>query len=569
MLVAFALALLVALGPSAGRTAPPPAPPPAPSGTVPATGDPLPSQGAYQLGKVRILGVPVITVASPVLGDSGDGPDATTRARVIEGNLEMLYRGRYTCSSGEALAELLVRSMLLRGKEKEEDAACGMAQSALSGRPDAVSVDVVRGEAGVHRLEARVAGRAQPLPLLTVTPEDAHLNGLDNAALAARWQQILERRLRLARQLLQPRALLSRWGHLALVEAALLAALALSLWWWRGLRHMTARWEERYAPGERSWRRSLAVQGLHTLSFSMLLAASALALMVVGVALLAVPGEVPTALELLLQPWGIAVKVLLVGLLNRLVVAGVGLWLRQWVGQVGVPGPLRDRRRQRCKSLRHVLRRLVGLACLLLATVWVLSGVPGVRELSDRVVLLGGALLGGLAIVFQGLLRDFVAGLAILQGDAFAIGDTVEIEGLVGEVTDLGLLATELRCADQRAASLPNSRCAAVVNHTKLRSGVEVTMTLSPRCGDLRRALAVISQELEAFAADPAWEPSLEGKPEPRGVTAAGPAGITVTVLVVTVPGAQSSVGREVRLRLLERLRRESIPLAESSTEPP
>jgi small conductance mechanosensitive channel len=282
------------------------------------------------------------------------------------------------------------------------------------------------------------------------------------------------------------------------------------------------------------------------------------------VALLAIPGQVPTALELLLQPWGIAVKVLVVGLLNRLILAVVGLWLRQWVGQVGVPGPLRDRRRQRCKSLQHVLRRLVGLACLLLATVWILSGVPGVRELSDRVVLVGGALLGGLAIVFQGLLRDFVAGLTILLGDAFAIGDTVEIQGLQGVVTDLGLLATELRCTDQRVACFPNSVCAAVVNHTKLRSGVEVTVTLSTRCGDLAQALAVIRQEMEAFAADPAWKPCLERRPELRGVTAAEPAGISVAVLVVTVPGAQGPAGRELRLRLLERLSREAIPLAEA-----
>jgi small conductance mechanosensitive channel len=206
----------------------------------------------------------------------------------------------------------------------------------------------------------------------------------------------------------------------------------------------------------------------------------------------------------------------------------------------------------------------VGLACLLLATVWILSGVPGVRELSDRVVLVGGALLGGLAIVFQGLLRDFVAGLTILLGDAFAIGDTVEIQGLQGVVTDLGLLATELRCTDQRVACFPNSVCAAVVNHTKLRSGVEVTVTLSTRCGDLAQALAVIRQEMEAFAVDPAWKPCLERRPELRGVTAAEPAGISVAVLVVTVPGAQGPAGRELRLRLLERLSREAIPLAEA-----
>jgi small conductance mechanosensitive channel len=539
------------------------APPnPAAVGVPPVAGEPLPSQGAYQLGKVRILGVPVITVASPVLTDANGGPDATTRARVIEGNLEMLYRGRSFCSGGEALAELLVHTFLNQGLGREEG-ACGLADSVLLGRPDALSVEVVRGADGVHRLEARVAGRAEPLPLLTVTPEDARLNGLDNRALAARWQGILQGRLRLARRLLQPAELLRRWAHLALAELVLLALLALNLLCWVRVRRVATRWEDRFPVNGRGWMRSLAIQGMHGLSFALLMGFSTVLLTMVGVALLAVPGQVPTALELLLQPWGIAVKLLLVGLLNVLAQALLGLWLRQWVGQVSVPDVLRDRRRQRFRSLQHVLRRLVGLGCLLLAAVWILSAMPGVREMSDRVVLLGGALLGGLAIVFQGLLRDFVAGLTILLGDAFAIGDTVEIRGLSGEVTDLGLLATELRCIDQRVARFPNSACAEVVNHTKLRSGVVVDLVLSHRCGDLLQALALIRQELEAFALDPAWQSSLPRAPELRGVTGAGPSGITVAVLVQTVAGAQGPAGRELRLRLLERLRRGGVPLAD------
>ncbi|MFN9644548.1 MAG: mechanosensitive ion channel family protein [Cyanobacteriota bacterium] len=563
-LIVFGLALLVGWGQGpvlgSGLTVAPPNP--AAVGMPPVAGEPLPSQGAYQLGKVRILGVPVITVASPVISDAGDGPDATTRARVIEGNLEMLYRGRSFCSGGEALAEGLVHAFLKQGNGREEG-ACGLADTSLFSRPDALTVAVVRGPDGVHRLEARVAGRAEPLPLLTVTPEDARLNGLDNAALAARWQELLQRRLRLARRLMQPAELLRRWSVVALAELVLFVLLALNLWCWARVRRVVAHWEDRFHLSGRSWARSLLIQGMHGLSFGLLLAFSVLLLTMAGVAMLAVPGQVPTALELVLQPWGIAVKLLLVGLFHLLALALLGLWLRQWVGQASVPGALRERRRQRCRSLQRVLRRLVGLLCLLVATVWIVSAMPGVREMSHQVVLLGGALLGGLALVFQGLLRDFVAGLTILFGDAFAIGDTVEIRGLTGEVADLGLLATELRCLDQRAALFPNSLCAEVVNHTKLRSGVLVEVMLSHRGGDLLQALALIRQELEAFAVDPSWQPALLRAPELRGVTAAGPSGITASVLVETVAGAQGPAGREVRLRLLQRLRREGVSLAE------
>jgi small conductance mechanosensitive channel len=315
---------------------------------------------------------------------------------------------------------------------------------------------------------------------------------------------------------------------------------------------------------EPGWRGSLALQGLHGLSLGLLLALSALLLTMAGMAVLAVPGQVPTALDVLLQPWGIAAKLLTVWILALAARAVLDLWLKQWVSQVNVPIEWRNRRRQRYRSLQHVLRRLVKLSCLLLAVLWIVVELPGVRQLSDLVVLAGGALLGGLVIVYQGLLRDVLAGLKILLGDHFALGDTVEIRGLIGEVSDLGLLSTELRCLDQRTATFPNSSCAEVVNHTKLRSGVVVELTLAHRCGDVRLALEVIRAELEAFAHEPAWQPSLLKPPELRGVTAEGPEGLRVEVLLVTKAGVQGPAGREVRLRLLERLRQEAIPLAAS-----
>jgi hypothetical protein len=103
-----------------------------------------------------------------------------------------------------------------------------------------------------------------------------------------------------------------------------------------------------------------------------------------------------------------------------------------------------------------------------------------------------------------------------------------------------------------------------VVNHTKLRSGVEVTLPLSPRCRDLAQALEVIRSELGAFAADSRWQPLLLQPPDLRGITAVDPGSLRVAVLLVTEGGAQGPAGRDLRLRLLARLRQEGIPLAGS-----
>ena len=133
------------------------------------------------------------------------------------------------------------------------------------------------------------------------------------------------------------------------------------------------------------------------------------------------------------------------------------------------------------------------------------------RDLCSNAVLASGAVLGALALVFQGLLRNFVAGLVLLLDDRYAIGDVVEIGGRTGEVVDVGVLSTEPRGADQRVVVVPNSHCEQVVNHTKLRSGAEVTVLLPRSIADLPGALALISDELAASGADPRWAPKLLG----------------------------------------------------------
>ena len=66
------------------------------------------------------------------------------------------------------------------------------------------------------------------------------------------------------------------------------------------------------------------------------------------------------------------------------------LWLQRWVSQVNVPMEWRNRRRQRHRSLQRVPRRPVRLSCLPLAVLWIVVDLPGVRQLSDLVVLAGG-----------------------------------------------------------------------------------------------------------------------------------------------------------------------------------
>ena len=552
--------------------------PPQASAPRPQEAQEVRDSGSFHRAKVRILGIPVLTVASPVVTGSA-GPDARQRAQVIEGNLELLYRAQEVCTEAEGLGEFMLDQFFLRSGKR----ACDSNQLGLLGDPGALKVEVAAGSGGPPVLQARVPGRELPLPLLSVTDEDARLNGTTPERLAERWRQRLEQRLRFARHLLEPGVLGRRFRTMALLELALAGLLfgALALWGLakRKLGQLELRQAEALAaagflaqpapsmapvPGAApgNLHRRLLIPALHLLSRALLAGALLLLPLMVGVAVLAVPGQIPLAIELLLQPFSVVGKIVIGWLLVLLLQAVLTVLLSQWKGNPALEPERRARRNQRHRSLQRVASRLVHLASIALVALWVMVDIPGVRDLSNHALLASGALLGALALVFQDLLRDFMAGLVLLLEDRYAIGDAITIDGLSGEVIDVDLLSTELRSADQRVMVIPNSQCKRVVNTTKLRSGQELRLTLAHRGGDPRRALAVVEQAAAAFAADPTWSSDLLAPPRLLGLRQVSPEGLELALVVVTRAGHQGAVERELLLRLVEALRAAGIPLA-------
>jgi len=554
--------------------------------------------GSFHRAKVRILGIPVLTVASPVVTGSA-GPDARQRAQVIEGNLELLYRAQEVCTEAEGIGEFILDQFFLRLGQR----ACDSNQLGLLGDPGALKVEVAGGSGGLPVLQARVPGRELPLPLLSVTDDDARLNGTTPQRLAERWRPLLEKRLRFARHLLESGVLRRRFRTMAVLELVLGGLLFAGLGLWSLVKRRLGQLELREAQAQAaSWpgsppaaatavrpapsgaespplaasgpprspapadhpRRTsnLLIPALHLLSRTLLAGVLLLLPLMVGVAVLAVPGQIPLAIDLLLQPFSVVGKLLFGWLLALLLQAVLAALLSQWNGNPSLAPERRARRNQRYRSLKRVVSRLVHLACIALVALWVVVDIPGVRDLSNNALLASGALLGALALVFQDLLRDFVAGLVLLLEDRYAIGDAITIDGLSGEVIDVDLLSTQLRSRDQRVMVIPNNQCKRVVNTTKLRSGQELRLSLAHGGADPRRALAVISQASEAFAADPAWSADLLEPPHLLGLRQVTPQGLEVALVLVTRAGRQGPLERELLLRLVEALQEAGIPLA-------
>ncbi|MEY3930842.1 MAG: hypothetical protein RLZZ516_2552 [Cyanobacteriota bacterium] len=518
--------------------------------------------GSYEVAPVRILGIPAIVVASPQIHNSNAVVEARRRADLIEGNLRLLYAPQTLCSQAEQLSEELLESLVLGGPSHQR--LCSGDPWVVRGGADQLTIETEQGPSGTVVLRARLPQRPVPLPLLTVTAADGQLHGLEPTQLAEQWRQVLQRRLLHARRTMQPNQLKLRLRLTAALELVLLAGTLLSLKLWsHQRRQLSALQDEAFANHQQQRSSPVRLLWLSRLTFVLVLLEL---LAMLGLAVAAMPGRVPLALALMLQPLEILLKsaavvgcVLTARLLYRLL-------LRQWRSNPNVPWEQLARRRQRYSNLLQAGQRLLNLGGLLVLVALVISGIPGISSTPLSTWLAGGAVLGALALVFQSLLRDFVAGLVALLEDHYAVDDWVEVDGLAGNVEDVGVLVTVLRCLDQRVVVIPNSRCDRLINHTRIRSGVELLIPLPPANPQLEKALVLVCEETNGFAADPVWQSVLLAPPAVRGVKRVTPVAVELSVLLTTHAGDQWAAERALLARIVQRFEREGVALAQLTT---
>ncbi|MCA9379029.1 mechanosensitive ion channel [Candidatus Dojkabacteria bacterium] len=79
-----------------------------------------------------------------------------------------------------------------------------------------------------------------------------------------------------------------------------------------------------------------------------------------------------------------------------------------------------------------------------------------------NIILAGSAaLFVGLGFGLQGTFNDFVSGLILLFDQSVQIGDVLEVGGVVGKVTEIGLRTSKIETPDSVVIILPNSKLTA------------------------------------------------------------------------------------------------------------
>ena len=206
----------------------------------------------------------------------------------------------------------------------------------------------------------------------------------------------------------------------------------------------------------------------------------------------------------------------------------------------GVLSPVADTR-------LRLVRRLVFATIIVIGLALALAQFPSVKRVATG-ILASSAVLG-LVVGFAArqTLANAIAGILLAITQPIRIGDRVTFEEQTGEVEDVRLTYTYIRCDDGRRLIVPNERLAqsTVQNHTIVdpRLQIEVSVWLEPGM-DASRALQVLSTDdgVEARVAEVDKE------------------GIRLAVTTWTdAPRERGRVSARLREECLRRLRDESL----------
>lgn len=122
---------------------------------------------------------------------------------------------------------------------------------------------------------------------------------------------------------------------------------------------------------------------------------------------------------------------------------------------------------------------------------------------------LAGALGVGIGFGLKNIVDNFVSGLIILFEGPIKVGDRIEIQGMVGDVTQIGSRSTRIRTNDHINIIVPNSTLIQqnVVNWTLTKSLVRFKISITVEFGQdyakIEQIILDVVREVEEVAAEP------------------------------------------------------------------
>ena len=217
------------------------------------------------------------------------------------------------------------------------------------------------------------------------------------------------------------------------------------------------------------------------------------------------------------------------------------------IGSQFVLSPRANKRLQlRVNTISQVSKSIIAIFLIIVSILFSLAAI-GI----DTTPFLAGAGIIGLALSFssQSFIKDALNGFLIIFEDQYAVGDVINLNDVGGMVENINLRITQIRDAEGRLITIPNSEVKIVANLSSQWSRADLSIPLSYDT-NLDRALKVITQVAMLMSEDEQWKEYILEPPEILGVENFSDRGIIVRLWIITEPLKQWDVSREFRRRL-------------------
>lgn len=205
-----------------------------------------------------------------------------------------------------------------------------------------------------------------------------------------------------------------------------------------------------------------------------------------------------------------------------------------------------SRAAKRAETIGDLIRSIAGFA------VWAVAVLMVLAELGLHLgPLIAGAGIVGVALGFgaQNLVRDFISGIFMLAEDQYGVGDVIDVGPATGVVEAVSLRTTRLRDVNGVVWHVPNGTIDRIGNKSQQWSRALLDVDVAYDT-DVDFAGDVIKRTIVAEWESEQWQDIILEEPQVWGVENLGADGMTIRVVVKTLPSKQFEVARHLRARI-------------------
>jgi mscS mechanosensitive ion channel len=119
--------------------------------------------------------------------------------------------------------------------------------------------------------------------------------------------------------------------------------------------------------------------------------------------------------------------------------------------------------KQRAQTIKMLILNIIKYITVILVTLAILS----TYGINVKSILAGlGITTAIIGLAFQDLAKDLIAGIAIITENQYEVGDTIEVDGFMGEVVFLGLKTTKIRDFKGATKIVSNHNMDKIINYS-------------------------------------------------------------------------------------------------------